>query len=202
MDGRHRRARRHSRASTPGLPAKTGGICQGNADYVAAYQVKADTALPNTLAAIWSYPVRETWTALEITGAGDEQTLAVACAFHTDAPPAASGPLPGLISQSGNHRPALTALHPLSTQQLDGHVALPEALLLTRLRWPSTVPAAESLTPLSAEQRGGVFVEDLAQPGIVDAGQSGDRPHGVDVAVGDVGKSLPNRMRSPSCRSR
>ena len=128
----------------PGLYARSApetwrGICQGSADYVAAYQVKADTALPNTLAAIWSYPVRETWTALEITGAGDQQTLAVACAFHTDAPPAAGGPLPGLISQSGSHRPALTALHPLSTQRLDGHVALPEALLLTRLRWPSNV---------------------------------------------------------------
>jgi type VII secretion protein EccE len=115
------------------------GILHGSADYVAAYQVKADTALPNTLAAIWSYPVRETWTALELSGAGDEQTLAVACAFHTDAPPAAGGPLPGLVSQSGNHRPALTALHPLSSQQLDGHVALPEALLLTRLRWPSAL---------------------------------------------------------------
>jgi type VII secretion protein EccE len=128
----------------PGLYARSagetwGGICQGSADYVAAYQVKNDTALPNTLAAIWSYPVRETWTALEIAGAGDEQTLAFACALRTDAPPAAGGPLPGLISQSGNHRPALTALHPLSTQPLDGHVVLPEALLLTRLRWPSNV---------------------------------------------------------------
>jgi type VII secretion protein EccE len=126
----------------PGLYVRSaretwGGIEQGTADYVAAYQVKADTALPNTLAAIWSYPVRETWTALEITGASDQQTLAVACAIRTDAPPAAGGPLPGLIAQSGSHRPALTALHPLSTQRLDGHVALPEALLLSRLRWPS-----------------------------------------------------------------
>ena len=116
-----------------------GAIWQGNVDFVAAYQVQVDTALPNTLAAIWSYPVRETWTALEIAGAGDDQTLAVACAFHTDAPPAARGPLPGLIPHSGNHRPTLTALHPLSTQQLDGHVGLPEALLLSRLRWPSTI---------------------------------------------------------------
>jgi type VII secretion protein EccE len=128
----------------PGLYVRSaretwGGIEQGSEDYVAAYQVKADTALPNTLAAIWSYPVRETWTAVEITGAGDQQTLAVACAIRTDAPPAAGGPLPGLISQSGSHRPALTALHPLSTQRLDGHVALPDALLLTRLRWPSTI---------------------------------------------------------------
>jgi len=138
----------------PGLYARSaretwGGICQGSADYVAAYQVKADTALPNTLAAIWSYPVRETWTALEIIGAGDRQTLAVACAFHTDAPPAASGPLPGLISQSGNHRLALTALHPLSTQQLDGHAAAPEALLLTRLGWPSSIIAWQPSAALS-----------------------------------------------------
>ena len=67
------------------------------------------------------------------------ESLAVACALHTDAPLAASGPLPGLISQSGNHRPALAAMHPLSTQRLDGHTALPEALLLTRLRWPSNI---------------------------------------------------------------
>jgi type VII secretion protein EccE len=115
------------------------GIARGSRDYVAVYQVKADTALPNTLAAIWSYPIRETWTALEVAGAGDDQTLAVACALRTDAPSSARGPLPGLISQSGNHRPALAALDPLSTQRLEGHTALPEALLLTRLRWPSTV---------------------------------------------------------------
>jgi type VII secretion protein EccE len=114
------------------------GIEHGSTDYVAAYQVKVDTALPNTLAAIWSYPIREIWTALEVAGAGDDQTLAVACALRTDAPSTASGPLPGLISQSGNHRPALAALHPLCTQRLDGHTVLPEALLLTRLHWPST----------------------------------------------------------------
>ncbi len=128
----------------PGLYARSAretwrGICQGSADYVAAYRIKVDTALPETLAAIWSYPVRETWTAMEVTGAGDEQTLAVACAIRTDTPPAAGGPLPGLISQSGSHRPALTALHPLSTERLDGHVALPDALLLARLRWPSVI---------------------------------------------------------------
>src|SRR6202043_3849536 len=60
------------------------GISQGSTDYVAAYGVKVDTALPNTLAAIWSYPVREVWTAAEVAGAGDNQTLAVACAFRTD----------------------------------------------------------------------------------------------------------------------
>jgi type VII secretion protein EccE len=112
---------------------------QGSEDYVAAYGVKVDTALPNTLAAIWSYPVREVWTALEIAGAGDDQTLAVACALRTDGRPGVRGPLPGLTSQSGNQRLALAALDPLSTRQLDGHAPVPEALLLTRLRWPSTI---------------------------------------------------------------
>lgn len=121
-------------------PAKESwtGISQGGTDYVAAYGVKVDTALPNTLAAIWSYPVREVWTAAEVSGAGDDQTLAVACAFRTDANPASNGPLPGLISKSGIQRAALTALDPLSSQRLEGHVALPESLLLERLRWAST----------------------------------------------------------------
>jgi len=114
------------------------GLSQGSSNYVAAYGVKVDTALPNTLAAIWSYPVREVWTAIEVSGSGDDQTLAVACAFRTDAKPAASGPLPGLISKSGIQRAALTALDPLSNQRLDGHVVLPESLLLERLRWAST----------------------------------------------------------------
>jgi type VII secretion protein EccE len=113
-------------------------VCQGGTDYVAAYGVKVDTALPNTLAAIWSYPVREVWTAAEVAGVGDNQTLAVACAFRTDASPGANGPLPGLISKSGIQRAALTALDPLSTQRLDDHVALPESLLLERLQWAST----------------------------------------------------------------
>jgi ESX secretion system protein EccE len=114
-------------------------IRQGSADYVAAYGVKVDTALPNTLAAIWSYPVREVWTALEIAGAGDDQTVAVACTLRIDGCPGPAGPLPGLTSQSGNQRVAVAILHPTSTHRLEGHAALPEALLLARLRWPSTI---------------------------------------------------------------
>jgi type VII secretion protein EccE len=114
------------------------GISLSNTDYIAAYGVKVDTALPNTLAAIWSYPVREVWTALEVAGAGDDQTVAVGCAFRTDAAPGATGPLPGLVSQAGIQRAALSALDPLSSQRLDGHVVLPDALLLERLRWTST----------------------------------------------------------------
>ncbi|WP_343573952.1 type VII secretion protein EccE [Mycobacterium sp.] len=114
------------------------GVSDGDSNHVAAYGVQVDTALPNTLAAIWSYPVREVWTAAEVAGCGDDQTLAVACAFRTDASPAASGPLPRLISRSGIQRQALTALDPLSHRRLDGHVVLPESLLLERLCWAAT----------------------------------------------------------------
>lgn len=114
------------------------GVSHGASNHVAAYGVKIDTALPNTLAAIWSYPVREVWSALEISGTGDDQSVAAACAFRTEASPVATGPLPGLISKSGVQRAALAALDPTSTQQLDGHVALPESRLLERLKWAST----------------------------------------------------------------
>src|SRR6201999_4496658 len=89
-------------------------VSSGSSDYIAAHGVKVDTALPNTLAAIWSYPVREVWTVLEIAGAGADQTLAVGCAFRTDAAPGSAGPLPGLVSRSGIQRAALSALDPLS----------------------------------------------------------------------------------------
>ncbi len=114
------------------------GISLGSTDYIAAHGVKVDTALPNTLAAIWSYPVREVWTVLEVAGAGADQTLAVGCAFRTDAAPGTTGPLPGLVSQAGIQRAALSALDPLSSQRLDGHVVVPDVLLLERLRWAST----------------------------------------------------------------
>jgi type VII secretion protein EccE len=115
------------------------GIRGGSDDYVAAYRVKVDAALPETLAAIESYPARERWTALEIADDGAGQTVALGCALRTATAPerGGTGPLAGLTPHSGDHWPALTGLHPLSTQRLDGHSALP-ADLLARLRWPST----------------------------------------------------------------
>jgi len=114
-------------------------VREGSADYVAAYRVSADADLPYTLAAIQSHPARETWTAMEIGGAGARRTLAAACAFRTDAPP--HGAPPGLTPQRGNHKSALMALHPLSAQRLDGHAGLPDGLL-ERLHWPSAPAAA------------------------------------------------------------
>ncbi|MFZ1175388.1 MAG: type VII secretion protein EccE, partial [Mycobacterium sp.] len=111
------------------------GVQRGASDYIAAYHIPVDDALPETLSAIRSHPARETCTALEIAGDGTHNTLAAACAFLTDTPPEKAAPLPGPTPQRGNHRPALMALDLLSTQRLDGHTDAP-ADLLTRLHWP------------------------------------------------------------------
>ncbi|BCO38103.1 type VII secretion protein EccE [Mycobacterium heckeshornense] len=119
------------------------GVRDQRTEYVAAYQVNVDSALPDMLAAIRSHVARETWTSLEISGTEERTTVAVACAFRTEGRPSGSAPLPGLTPQNGNHWPALTALDPLSTRRLDGHTELP-ASLLERLRWPSVAGPAPS----------------------------------------------------------
>jgi type VII secretion protein EccE len=123
------------------------GVQRGASDYVAAYQVRIDGGLPEVLAAIRSYPARETCTALELAGDGTD-TIAAACAFLTDAPPAAAAPLAGLTPQRGNQWPALAALDLLSAQRLDGHTDEP-AGLLARLAW-STPTAGAHRAPLAA----------------------------------------------------
>jgi type VII secretion protein EccE len=126
------------------------GLQWGASDYVAAYQVRVDDGLPETLDAIRSHPAREICTALEIVGDGTHNTIAAACALLTDTPPDGAAPVAGLTPQRGNHRPALTTLDLLSTQRLDGHTDEP-AGLLARLAWPTAVggahraPLAETL---------------------------------------------------------
>ncbi len=130
----------------PRLPAPDAretwrGMQRSASDYVAAYQVRIDDGLAETLDAIRSHAARETCTALEIAGDGSHRTIAAACAFLTDTLPAGAAPLAGLTPQRGNHRPALAALDLLSTQRLDGHTDEP-AGLLARLAWPT--PEAET----------------------------------------------------------
>jgi type VII secretion protein EccE len=100
-----------------------------DSDYVAAYRVSVDGEVLDTLAAIRSHSVRETWTALEIAGDPNRYTVAAACAFRTEEKPGGAPPLAGLIPQRGNHRRALLALDPSSTQRLDGHTDAPGDLL-------------------------------------------------------------------------
>ncbi|BBZ23411.1 type VII secretion protein EccE [Mycolicibacter hiberniae] len=112
-------------------------VVQENGDHLAAYRVTSGQDVSDLLSKVWAYPTPETWTVLEISGSGDEQTLALATAFRTGAPPSPGGPLSGLGPQVGNHRASLAALHPSSGQRLDGHAAA-GAQWLSPLRWPST----------------------------------------------------------------
>jgi type VII secretion protein EccE len=104
-------------------------VAEDGSNYVAAYQISADDALPLTLGAIRSHPARETWTAVEIGGEPTRYTVAAACAFRTEEQPGPAAPLDGLTPQRGNHGPALMALDPLSTRRLDGHTDAPADLL-------------------------------------------------------------------------
>ena len=120
-----------------------------NSNYLAAYRVSANGALPEVVQAIRSNPALETWTALEIARSGGHETVAVAVAFLTDAQPTGAAPLSGLTGQGGNHLPALLAMDLLSTQRLDGHTEVPGDLL-TRLNWPTPEPGAHR-APLKHE---------------------------------------------------
>ena len=139
---------------TPNVRESWRGVQRGDSDYVAAYQVRVDSSLPETLDAIRSYPARETYTALEIAGprSGNGNTIAASCAFCTDAQPPAGAPVAGLTPQRGNHRPALAALDPVSTQRLDGHTAAP-ADLLTQLRRPTRPAGAHRASRTAAATR-------------------------------------------------
>ena len=141
------------RLVTPKVRETWRALRRADSDYVAAYQVRVDDALPETLAAIRSYPARETCTALEIAGASPERnTVAVACAFLTDAAPQGAAPLAGLTPQRGNQLPALMALDLLSTRRLDGHAAAP-AGLLEGLDWPTPEAGAHRAPRTEAASR-------------------------------------------------
>jgi type VII secretion protein EccE len=129
------------RLVTPNVRETWSAVQRGASDYVVAYQIGVDDALPETLDAIRSYPARETCTALEIAGgrSGGVNTIAAACAFLTEAPAEGGTPLPGLIAQRGNQLPALVALDLLSTRRLDGHKDAADGVLAS-LDWPT--PAA------------------------------------------------------------
>ena len=95
----------------------------GDSDYLAAYRVRVDDGLSQTLAEIRNHPARETWVALEIAGHPARPSLAAACAFRTQTPPEQGAPLEALTPHAGDHGRALAALSLPSTRRLDGHLS-------------------------------------------------------------------------------
>lgn len=119
----------------PDVAEKWRVVQDGTHGYVTAYGVASGAALAEVLAAVWSSPSPELWTALELTGVGDAVQVSVACAVRTGEVSDNAAPLPGLIAQRGRQRSALAALHPLSTEKLSAPTT--SGQVLAELSWPA-----------------------------------------------------------------
>jgi len=91
---------------------------RGETGYVAAYDVRVDDRLADTLGDIRSLPSAETWTAIEYTGKATDPEVSAACALRTAERPATRAPIRALTPLRGRHRRALSALSPQSTDRL------------------------------------------------------------------------------------
>lgn len=107
---------------------------------VAAYSVPAGADLPAALNAIWSYPAEETWTALEISGADTDVSVATACAFRTFGAADPKSPVKGLVPQRGNQRNALRALAPTAVTPVVAQPRPHRRRLLDTVYWPAGAP--------------------------------------------------------------
>ena len=105
-------------APAPSPAKETWRGVRDDAGYVAAYDVKVDERLAETLAEIRSLSSHDTWAAIEFTGAASKPAVSVVCALRTGERPATAAPIPALTPLTGRHRAALTALNPLSKQRL------------------------------------------------------------------------------------
>ncbi|NVN51214.1 type VII secretion protein EccE [Mycolicibacterium hippocampi] len=112
------------------------GISDGRG-YLAAYRIRVDEQLADTLAALSTSDNDETWTALEFTGSRAHPEVAAACAIRTAERPGSRAPLTGLTPERGEHRPALAALATDSDRRLSATPVPVPADLLSQLRWPT-----------------------------------------------------------------
>ncbi len=112
------------------------GISDGRG-YLAAYRIRVDEQLADTLAALSTSDDGETWTALEFTGSRAHPEVAAACAIRTAERPGSRAPLTGLTPERGEHRPALAALATDSDRRLSATPVPVPADLPSQLRWPT-----------------------------------------------------------------
>lgn len=112
------------------------GISDGRG-YLAAYRIRVDEQLADTLAALSTSDDDETWTALEFTGSRAHPEVAAACAIRTAERPGSRAPLTGLTPEQGEHRPALAALATDSDRRLSATPVPVPADLPSQLRWPT-----------------------------------------------------------------
>lgn len=112
------------------------GLADGDG-YVAAYRVKVDDQLAETLDSVRATGAGEVWIAVEFTGSRTQLEVAAACALRTAERPTGRAPLPELTPERGRHRAALSALAPASDRRLSAHPVPIDAQTLTQLRWPA-----------------------------------------------------------------
>ena len=126
-------------AATP-VPEQAKETWRGFSDgrgYLAAYRIRVDEQLADTLAALSTSDDDETWTALEFTGSRAHPEVAAACAIRTAERPGSRAPLTGLTPERGEHRPALAALATDSDRRMTATPVPVPADLLSHLRWPT-----------------------------------------------------------------
>lgn len=119
----------------PDVTVRWRAVQDGGPGYVAAYGVAPGAALAEVLAAVWSLPSPELWTALQLCGSGGAVEVSVACAIRTDEIPGGAPPVPGLIAHRGRQRAAVAALSPLSTEQVAAQCV--SGRVLSELTWPA-----------------------------------------------------------------
>ena len=105
--------------------------------HLAAYRITVDEALTDTLQAVWSLGVAETWTVLEFSGSRADLALVAACVLRTADQPAAQAPMSGLTAENGLHGVVTSALSPASDRRLPGRPVTVSAHTLSTLDWPA-----------------------------------------------------------------
>lgn len=105
--------------------------------HLAAYRITVDEALTDTLQAVWSLGVAETWTVLEFSGSRADPALVAACVLRTTDQPAAQAPTAGLTAENGLHGIVIAALSPTSDRRLPGRPVRVSAHTLSTLDWPA-----------------------------------------------------------------
>ncbi|BBY27631.1 type VII secretion protein EccE [Mycolicibacterium sediminis] len=106
-----------------------------DAGFVSAYRIPVDDTLPERLEQVWAHAGEATWTALEFSGSAARPSAVAVAAIRTDDVQKGS-PVPGLVPQSGRHRPLLSALGSDTGEALGLDPAPLRADVLDRLHWP------------------------------------------------------------------
>lgn len=107
-------------------------IEDGSKGHVAAYAIRVDDKLADTLAELWSADEPEVWTSIALLP-GDR--VSAACAIRSAEAPGSAAPLSNLIAARGHQLSGLVAIAPDATEPLEAPAG--SAVVLNEVRWPT-----------------------------------------------------------------